>query len=179
MMKQVNFAIPVRALGLILGLFLSVSAFAQSLTVNGHVKDATGEDIIGATIRIAGQTGGVITDFDGRFTIEAKKGDVLQISYIGYETMEVPAEPQVEVLLKDDSHALNEVVVIGYGVARKNDLTGSVTAIKPDEKNHGLITNAQDMPVSTSPTMVVLLVVVPTSSFVAVRLSMPAPHLLS
>ncbi len=144
-MKQVKFAIPVRALGLLLGLFLSVSAFAQNFTVNGHVKDATGEDIIGATVRIVGQAGGVITDFDGNFVIEAKSGDKLQISYIGYETAEVAAAPTLEVLLQDDSHSLNEVVVIGYGVARKNDLTGSVTAIKPDEKNHGLVTNAQDM----------------------------------
>ena len=144
-MKQVKFAIPVRAIGLILGLFLSVSAFAQNITVNGHVKDATGEDIIGATVRVVGQPGGVITDFDGNFVIEAKRGDMLQISYIGYETAEVAAAPNVEVLLQDDSHSLNEVVVIGYGVAKKNDLTGSVTALRPDEKNHGLITNPQDM----------------------------------
>ena len=145
MMKQVHFAIPVRLLSLLLGLFLSASAFGQSITVNGHVKDATGEDIIGATVRVVGQPGGVITDFDGNFTIEAKQGDMLSISYIGYETAEVAAAPQVEVLLQDDSHSLNEVVVIGYGVARKNDLTGSVTALKPDEKNHGIITNAQDI----------------------------------
>ena len=145
MMKQVNFAIPVRLLSLFLGLFLSVSAFAQSFTANGHVKDATGEDNIGATIRVVGQPGGVITDFDGNFSIEAKQGDMLQISYIGYETQEVAAAPHVEVILQDDSHSLNEVVVIGYGVARKNDLTGSVTAVKPDEKNHGLITSAQEM----------------------------------
>ena len=145
MMKQVNFAIPVRLLSLLLGLFLSVSAFAQSFTVNGHVKDATGDDVIGATVRVVGQQGGVITDIDGIFSIEAKQGDMLQISYIGYETAEVAAAPHVEVVLQDDSHSLNEVVVIGYGVARKNDLTGSVTALKPDEKNHGMITNAQDM----------------------------------
>ena len=145
MMKQVNFANPVRLLSLLVGLFLSASAFAQSFTVNGHVKDATGDDIIGATIRVVGQQGGVITDFDGNFSIEAKQGDMLQISYIGYEMAEVAAAPHVEVVLQDDSHSLNEVVVIGYGVARKNDLTGSVTALKPDEKNHGLITNPQDM----------------------------------
>ena len=145
MMKQVEFKIPVRMLTFLLGLFLSISAFAQQITVNGHVKDATGEDIIGATVRVVGQQGGVITDFDGNFSIEAKQGDKLQISYIGYETQEVAAAPRVEVILRDNSHALNEVVVIGYGVARKNDLTGSVTALKPDEKNHGLVTNAQDM----------------------------------
>jgi len=144
-MKQVKIKLPLRMMAILFGLFLTATAFAQSFTVNGHVKDATGEDIIGATVRVAGQTGGVITDFDGNFEIEAKSGDVLQISYIGYETAEVPAAPRVEVLLQDDSHSLNEVVVIGYGVARKNDLTGSVTALKPDEKNHGMITNAQDM----------------------------------
>ncbi len=144
-MKQVKIKLPLRIMAIVFGLFLTATAFAQTFTVNGHVKDATGEDIIGATVRIAGQTGGVVTDFDGNFEIEAKSGDVLQVSYIGYETAEVAAAPHVEVLLQDDTHSLNEVVVIGYGVAKKNDLTGSVTALKPDEKNHGMITNAQDM----------------------------------
>ena len=129
-MKQVEFKIPVRMLTFLLGLFLSISAFAQQITVNGHVKDATGEDIIGATVRVVGQQGGVITDFDGNFSIEAKQGDKLQISYIGYETQEVAAAPRVGLFCE---------------MARKNDLTGSVTALKPDEKNHGLVTNAQDM----------------------------------
>ncbi|MBR5083161.1 MAG: TonB-dependent receptor [Prevotella sp.] len=145
MMKQVKIKLPLRIMAIVFGFFLTVTAFAQTFTVNGHVKDATGEDIIGATVRIAGQTGGVVTDFDGNFEIQAKSGDVLQVSYIGYEIAEVAAAPHVEVLLQDDTHALNEVVVIGYGVAKKNDLTGSVTALKPDEKNHGMITNAQDM----------------------------------
>ena len=144
-MKQVKIKLPLRMMAIVFGLFLTATAFAQTFTVNGHVKDATGEDIIGATVRIAGQTGGVVTDFDGNFEIQAKSGDVLQVSYIGYEVAEVAAAPHVEVLLQDDTHALNEVVVIGYGVAKKNDLTGSVTALKPDEKNHGMITNPQDM----------------------------------
>ena len=144
-MKQVKIKLPLRIMAIVFGFFLTATAFAQTFTVNGHVKDATGEDIIGATVRIAGQTGGVVTDFDGNFEIQAKSGDVLQVSYIGYEIAEVAAAPHVEVLLQDDTHALNEVVVIGYGVAKKNDLTGSVTALKPDEKNHGMITNAQDM----------------------------------
>ena len=77
--------------------------------------------------------------------INANQGDKITVSYIGYETAEVTAAPNVTVVLQDDSHSLNEVVVIGYGVAKKNDLTGSVTALKPDEKNHGLITSAQEM----------------------------------
>ena len=145
MMKQVEFKIPVRMLTFLLGLFLSISAFAQQITVNGHVKDATGEGIIGATVRVEGQQGGVVTDFDGNFVIKANQGAQITVSYIGYQTATVTAAPNVTVLLEDESKSLNEVVVIGYGVARKNDLTGSVTAMKPDEKNHGLITSAQDM----------------------------------
>ncbi|MBR5699124.1 MAG: TonB-dependent receptor [Prevotella sp.] len=145
MMKQVKF-MPQRMLALICGLILSVSAFAQQITVNGNVKDATGEPIIGATVRVAGQQGGVITDLDGNFQIQANSGATISVSYIGYATQEVSASPNVVITLQDDAEkSLNEVVVIGYGVAKKNDLTGSVTAIKPDEKNHGLVTNAQDM----------------------------------
>ena len=143
-MKQVKFQIPLRMLGLLLGLFLSVGAFAQ-IDVKGHVKDATGEPIIGATVRVDGTQTATITDFDGNFVLKANQSADITISYIGYQTATVKAAPSVEVILQDDAAVLNEVVVIGYGVARKNDLTGSVTAIKPDEKNHGLITSAQDM----------------------------------
>ena len=145
-MKQVKFRMPLRMLALVCGLILSATAFAQQITVNGHVKDATGEDVIGATVRVVGTQAGTVTDFDGNFTIKANQGDQISVSFIGYQDAIVAAAPQVEVLLQDDAaQSLNEVVVIGYGVAKKNDLTGSVTAIKPDEKNHGMITNAQDM----------------------------------
>ena len=145
-MKQVKFKMPLRMLALFCGLILSATAFAQQITVNGHVKDATGEDVIGATVRVVGTQTGTVTDFDGNFTIKANQGDQISVSFIGYQDAIVTAAPQVEVLLQDDAAlSLNEVVVIGYGVAKKNDLTGSVTAIKPDEKNHGMITNAQDM----------------------------------
>ena len=145
MMKQVNIQIPVRMLALLLGLFLTLGAFAQ-INVKGHVKDSSGEPIIGATIRIAGQSaGGAVSDFDGNFAIKAQQGATLEISYVGYQTARVAAAATVNVTLQDDAQLLNDVVVIGYGVAKKNDLTGSVTAIKPDEKNHGLVTNAQDM----------------------------------
>ena len=145
-MKQVKFKCPVRLLTLICGLFLTASAFAQQITVNGNVKDVTGEPIIGATVRVVGggETG-VITDFDGNFTLSVNPGTTLQISYIGYETQEVTATKNVVVILQEDAgQKLNEVVVIGYGRAKKSDLTGSVTAIKPDEMNHGLVTSAQD-----------------------------------
>ena len=143
-MKQVNIKIPFRMLVLALGLFLSVGAFAQ-IEVKGHVKDAVGEPIIGATVRVANTQIATVTDFDGNFTLKANQGADITVSYIGYQTATVKAAPNVVVLLEDDAALLNEVVVIGYGVARKNDLTGSVTAMKPDEKNHGLIVSAQDM----------------------------------
>ena len=128
------------------GLFLSVGAFAQQITVNGIVKDTTGEPVIGANVLVKGTTIGTITDFDGNFQLMANKGDIIVISFIGFTSQELPATAELmNVVLKDDSEMLSEVVVIGYGVAKKNDLTGSVTAMKPDEMNKGLVTNAQDM----------------------------------
>ena len=143
-MKQVNIQVPRRILGLILGLFLSVGAFAQ-IEVKGHVKDAAGEDIIGATVRVEGTQTATVSDFDGNFVLKANEGATITVSYVGYQTATVKAAPNVEVTLTDDAAVLNEVVVIGYGVARKSDLTGSVTALKPDSKNKGLVVNAQDM----------------------------------
>ena len=131
---------------LVIGLFLSVGAFAQQIAVKGIVKDTTGEPVIGANVLVKGTTNGTITDFDGNFQLSANKGDIIVISFIGFTAQELPASAELmNVVLKDDSEMLSEVVVIGYGVAKKNDLTGSVTAMKPDEMNKGLVTNAQDM----------------------------------
>jgi iron complex outermembrane receptor protein len=118
---------------------------AQQLTVSGIVKDGTGEPVIGANVLVKGTTNGTITDFDGNFRLEAKKGDIISVSFIGYQSQEQPAAANMVFVLKDDTELLEEVVVIGYGQAKKNDLTGSVTAIKPDEMNKGLTTSAQDM----------------------------------
>ena len=84
-MKQVNIQVPLRMLGLILGLFLSVSAFAQ-IEVKGHVKDAAGEDIIGATVRVEGTQTATVSDFDGNFVLKAKEGATISVSYVGYQT---------------------------------------------------------------------------------------------
>ena len=144
MMKQVKFKTPVRLMSLLIGLFLSVGAFAQN-DVKGIVKDASGEPIIGATIRVIGQEGGAITDFDGNFTIKAAPGAKIQVSYIGYKTVELPVSANMVVTLQDDTQLLSDVVVIGYGRAKKEDLTGSVTAIKPDEMSKGITSSASDM----------------------------------
>ena len=142
-MKQVNIKIPFRMLVLLLGLFLSVGAFAQ-IDVKGYVKDAQGEPVIGATVRVVGTQTATVTDFDGNFALKANQGADISISYVGYQTKTVKAAPSLEITLEEDAAVLENVVVIGYGRAKKNDLTGSVTAIKPDEMNHGLITSAQD-----------------------------------
>ena len=143
-MKQVNIKMPLRMLVLALGLFLSVGAFAQ-ISVKGHVKDAQGEPVIGATVRVANTQTATITDFDGNFTLQAKQGADIVVSYIGYQDATVKAAPSMEVTLQEDNAVLNEVVVIGYGTVKKSDLTGSVATLKPDSKNKGLVVNPQDM----------------------------------
>jgi iron complex outermembrane receptor protein len=133
-------------LAVICGLILSVSAYAQQITVQGNVKDGTGEPIIGATIRVEGVQGGTVTDLDGNFVLKANQGATITVSYIGYQTAKVAAAPNLQIVLKDEvAKSLNEVVVIGYGVAKKSDLTGSVTALRPDSKNKGVVVNPQDM----------------------------------
>lgn len=143
-MEKRNFMLKTLCM-IFMGLIMSVGAFAQQITVKGLVKDSTGEPVIGANVLVKGTTNGTITDFDGNFTITANKGDIIVFSFIGYNSLELPAEEKMTVVLRDDTELLSEVVVIGYGRAKKNDLTGSVTAIKPDEMNKGLVTNAQDM----------------------------------
>ena len=144
-MKQVNIQFPLRMLGLILGLFLSVSAFAQ-IEVKGHVKDATGEAIIGATVRVDGTQTATVTDFDGNFVLKANQGANITISYVGYQNATVKAAPSVEVTLVDDETVLQDVVVIGYGSVRKSDATGSVTSVEADQLNKGLATSPADVP---------------------------------
>ena len=144
-MKQVNIRIPFRILTLVLGLFLSLGAYAQ-ITVNGLVKDATGEPVIGASVRVVGTQMGTATDFDGNFILEGvPQGAKLQITSVGYDPQEVTAASNVVVTLSEGSQMLQNLVVIGYGVVKKNDLTGSVTALKPDSKNKGVVVSAQDM----------------------------------
>ena len=145
-MKQVNLRIYRMILPLLVGLFLSVGVYAQNITVKGHVKDATGLEVIGANVVEKGNpANGTITDLDGNFTLSVPQGSTLVVSFIGYKTEEVKAASTVMVTLQDDSQLLDAVVVIGYGTVKKNDATGSVTAIKPDELSKGITTNAQDM----------------------------------
>ncbi|MGL5562671.1 MAG: TonB-dependent receptor plug domain-containing protein, partial [Tannerellaceae bacterium] len=133
------------------GLFILLTASAQSggkIKVTGIVKDEIGEPIIGASISEKGEpTNGTISDIDGNFTLDVAANGILHVSYIGYNTQDVPVNGKVNhtIVLKEKTELLNEVVVIGYGSVRKEDLTGSVAAIKVDELNKGLSTSPQDL----------------------------------
>lgn len=134
----------VNALMLLLGgsFYVNVPLFAESLTgigqqqenCNGVVKDATGETVIGASIIVKGTTNGTVTDLDGNFTLPGVKvGDVIQISFIGFQTQEIKWNGKpLTVILKEDSQALEEVVVVGYGTQKKVNLTGAVSMTEGD-----------------------------------------------
>ncbi len=130
---------------LIVGLLLSVDASAQQVAVKGLIKDSTGEPVIGANVVVKGTTNGTITDLDGVFRLNANQGDILTVSFIGFKTQEVPAAASLNIILKDDTELLDEVVVIGYGSVKKNDLSGSVVAIKAEELNKGAVTSPQEL----------------------------------
>ena len=133
-------------MALVGGLMLALYASAQPLlTVRGTVKDTAGEPIIGANVVVQGTTNGTITDLDGHFQLDARTGDIIVISFIGYQSQELPAAPVMNVVLKDDTEVLDEVVVIGYGTVKKNDLSGSVVAIKAEDMNKGAVTSPQEL----------------------------------
>ena len=104
-MKQVNITTPLRMLVLLLGLFLSVGAFAQ-IDVKGHVKDAQGEPIIGATVRVVGTQTATVSDFDGNFALKANQGADISVSYVGYQTQTVKAASSLDITLLEDAAVL-------------------------------------------------------------------------
>ena len=124
---------------------MSVGALAQQITVNGVVQDTQGEPIIGANILVKGTANGTITDLGGNFQLTTDADAILVISYIGYVSQEVPAQPVMNVTLREDAEQLDEVVVIGYGSVKKNDLSGSVVAIKAEDMNKGAVTSPQEL----------------------------------
>lgn len=114
----------------------------QQQGITGTVVDAQGEPIIGATVRVKGTKTATVTDLDGHFTLNIRAGQQLEISYVGMNTIETFARQGMTVKLEDNSKALNEVVVVGYGTMRKKDLTGSIVQIRPDkiaDENPGTI----------------------------------------
>ena len=131
--------------GLLLVLFFPLQLFAQQIQVNGNVQDEQGEPIVGANVVVKGTTNGTITDLDGNFQLTVDADVMLVISFIGYQTQEWPAKPVMNITLREDTELLDEVVVIGYGQVKKNDLSGSVVAIKAEDMNKGAVTSPQEL----------------------------------
>ena len=118
----------------LLFLVLSVTGYAQNVTITGSVTDVNKEPLLGVSVKVKGTSDGAITDIDGNFSVKGKEGSVLVFSYIGMLTQEVAYSGKtMKVVMKDDSKALEEIVVIGYGTARKKDLTGAVVQVRADK----------------------------------------------
>ena len=131
------------------GLFVFLLAFslnvsAQNITVQGTVVDELGDPAIGAMIQIRGTAQGTVANIDGHFTLSAPQGSVLVISYIGYVTQEVVAAPNLRIVLQPDGELLEELVVVGYGVMRRSDLTGSVARVAGADVSRGQAFGALD-----------------------------------
>ena len=131
-----------------LAMFISSMTFAQVSTITGTVTDgSTGEGLPGVSVIVKGTTNGTATDLDGKFTIDVPNGETLLFSYIGYQSQQIVVTEAgvINVALQTDTENLDEVVVIGYGQVKKDDATGSVTAISSDDFNKGAITSPQEL----------------------------------
>ena len=116
----------------------------NNITIQGTVVDGNGEPAIGATIQIRGTTQGTITNIDGQFTLSVPQGSVLIISSIGYVTQEVAASANMRIVLQQDAELLDELVVVGYGVMRRSDLTGAIASVRGDDIARGQSFSALD-----------------------------------
>lgn len=125
-----------------------VESVLQQKAISGKVVDSKGESIIGANIMEKGTTNGTITDFDGNFSLNVAANAVLQISYIGYKTQEIPAsqlKAGAVITLKEDTEVMDEVVVIGYGTQRKGDVTSAISSVKAEDFTVGKVGDAADL----------------------------------
>ena len=122
-------------------MFFALNVSAQT-TITGHVKDGTGEVIIGASIVVKGTQGGTVTDFDGNFSLQCKPGATLVVSYIGFVPQEVKAKNGLDITLQEDVAQLNEVVVVGYGSMAKKEISSSVVQVNKDQFNQGAASDA-------------------------------------
>ncbi len=120
---------------------------AQNITASGTVTDATHEPLIGATVKVAGEAQGAITDMDGNFELQCKQGAQLEISYVGYLTQTVKAGNGMRIVLQEDAKTLDEAVVVGvgYGTMRKSDLTGAIATVNAKDMKKGVITSTEQI----------------------------------
>ena len=126
-----------RLLTFVAVMFFALDISAQT-TIRGHVKDDTGEDVIGASVVVKGTNNGTVTDFDGNFSLQCKAGATLVFTYIGFNPQELVAKNGMEVTMSEDVAQLNEVVVVGYGSMAKKEISSSVVQISKDQFNQGV-----------------------------------------
>lgn len=133
----------IKLLFLLCGLLFASATWAQTV-VTGTVTDEQNLPLAGATVLVKGTNNGTSTDFDGNFSIEANvNSDILEVSYIGFSTLEVPINGQssLNVRLTEDATQLEDVVVVGYGTQKKSDVTGSIASVKSEDFNQGVVAN--------------------------------------
>lgn len=123
--------IAIRFLCVFMALCSVLNVFAQQVLVSGNIVDDTGVSVIGASVLEKGTTNGTISDIDGKFSISVSKESTLVVSFVGYSTQEIPVQGKTffDIVLKEDSEVLDEVVVVGYGTMKKNDLTGAISSV--------------------------------------------------
>lgn len=127
---------------------LSLHLFAQNLTVSGTVKDTAGDLLIGVTVQVQGTSIGTVTDVDGRFVLQnVPSSSSLEISYVGMQTVVMPVDGRtnLDIVLREDTEILDELVVIGYGTQRRREITGSVTNVSAENFNKGVARDAADL----------------------------------
>ena len=124
---------------------VTMNGYAQGKAVTGKIIDSTGEPVIGASVLVKGTSNGVISDIDGNFSLQGVANDaILQISFVGYKSQEisVAGKSKIDVTLVEDTEMLDEVVVVGYGVQKKSDVTGALASVSSEELNTKPVSNA-------------------------------------
>ena len=151
----------------------STLAFAQN-QVNGIVTDKTGEPLIGVNVVEKGTTNGVITDFNGQFTLNVAQGKTLVFSYVGYTTQEITVKgSSLKIIMEEDSKTLDEVVVVGYGSMSRKDVTSSITTVKADKLNVGVYSDPGQLLQGKVPGLTTRLLVQLLSLYVGLLLCVP------
>lgn len=131
----------------IMTLFCAMNIFAQNSKITGQIMDESGEIIIGATVKVSNTGSGAITDVNGNFTLNAKKGEILEVSYIGYKSQKVTITEakSYQIIMKEDSKMLDEVIVTGYGAVSKKNLTTAIVKVKADDVPKSATSNMSQM----------------------------------
>lgn len=129
----------------VLAAFTAISITVSAQGLRGTVKDKSGEPIMGATIHVVGQTGGAVTDIDGNFTVNARPGAKLHITFIGFDPLDITAKEGMNVVLAESSSELSEVVVVGYGSLAKKEISSSIVQVDKNQFNQGAVTDPMEL----------------------------------